>query len=123
MRISDWSSDVCSSDLAALVIALRFARLERDVPVVQRAGDAVAVDDALAQRAFLVRAFVDQREDMVVAGAEDGDFLLSGNPHRAGAALGNVGQRSDVDPVGHVVHSAAMAPKGIGGSRCWCSSL
>src|SRR3546814_5330884 len=31
MRISDWSSDVCSSDLAGIVLQIRFGRWQRGV--------------------------------------------------------------------------------------------
>src|SRR5690606_6323558 len=40
---------------AALVTAEGLAALQRDTPVVQRAGDAVAMNDALAERALPVR--------------------------------------------------------------------
>src|SRR5687768_8369065 len=60
---------------AALVLAECLAGLQRDVPVVQRAGDDAAMDDALAQRTLLVRALVDQRVEAVVEGVEDRDLL------------------------------------------------
>ncbi len=43
---------------------------QRDVPVVQRTGNAAGHDDALRQRPALVRAAVEQGEYRVVAGAE-----------------------------------------------------
>ncbi len=46
--------------------ALRSPGLQRDDPVVQRAGHGAAVHDALAERAALVRAAVVEREDLVV---------------------------------------------------------
>ncbi len=55
---------------------------QRDVPVVQRTGDAVAVDNALAQWPALVRAAIDQCEDLVVAGAEDRDFFAALDRYR-----------------------------------------
>src|SRR5690606_39665921 len=46
---------------------------ERDDEVVERAGDLRAMDDALAERAALVRAAVLEREHGVVRGAEHRD--------------------------------------------------
>ena len=43
-----------------------FAAVELDFPAVQGAGDGAVADDALRQRAALVRAFVVHREDFVV---------------------------------------------------------
>src|SRR3546814_5038210 len=44
----------------ALVFAQRFAGNQRNAPIVERAGDGRVMDDALAQRAMFVRAFVHQ---------------------------------------------------------------
>ena len=56
---------------AAFVRRLRAAVGERDGPVVQRAGDALAEHDALAQRPTHVRAAVEQREHLVLGVAKD----------------------------------------------------
>ena len=59
----------------------RPARLRARSPVVQRAGHALAVDDALLKRPALVRAAVVEREDLAVAGAEDRDVAGGGAHH------------------------------------------
>src|SRR5262245_27840753 len=74
------------------------ARLERDHPVVQRAGHRSAVDDALAERTASVWAMVLQREDLVVGRAEDADLAARGC-HATRAALRDVSDRSYGDPV------------------------
>ena len=48
----------------------RFAAVEVDLPVVQRAGDLLTEHDALGQWAALVRAAVVQREHLIVGGTE-----------------------------------------------------
>src|SRR5690606_2476739 len=75
-------------------------------PVVERAGDSRAVDNALAQGAALVWTLVVNGEDPVVGSAEDGD-LAERRLDAAGAAAGNVFQASDIDPIVHGHHSAA----------------
>ena len=87
---------------AAFVRALRLARLEAQDPVVQRAGDALAVHDALAQRAPLMRAAVLEREGLIVGGAEDGDATL-GHAHDARPAARDLVERADVGPDGRSV--------------------
>ena len=56
---------------ATLIRFDRCAGAKVDIPVVQRACDAIAVDDALRQRPALVRAAVGQREHAIVGRAED----------------------------------------------------
>jgi hypothetical protein len=82
----------------ALVGAERLAGLERDHPVVQRAGDGIAVHDAFRQRAALVRAAVLDRMDFVFARAEDGDGHVR-RLHAARAAQRNVRNCADRVPV------------------------
>eukprot|EP01132_Coremiostelium_polycephalum_P015566 gene15567-18787_t len=53
---------------AADVRCLGLPGLQVDLPVVQRAGHALAVDQALGQRATLVRAAVVEGENLVVTG-------------------------------------------------------
>src|SRR3546814_3317955 len=84
MRISDWSSDVCSSDL--------------NPPIVQRAGDRAAMDDALAQPPMLVRAAAKEREDLALGGAEDRDVVAARDLHGAAAAHGDFIDPADVEP-------------------------
>src|SRR5579863_5175572 len=90
--------------------ALRAARFQVDYPIVQRAGDAGAVDDALAQRPAFVRTAVLQREGAVVRGAEHGDAAARGLDHARALARDGV-ERPDVGPVTHG-HSAAMTASG-----------
>ena len=82
---------------AALVGAGGSARRQIDHPVVQRAGDAGAVDDALRQRAARVGAAVADREDFVFGCPEDGDVAVRGLDH-AGAGRRDVGDAADFDP-------------------------
>ena len=67
----------------------------------QRAGDFLAVHDALRQRAVLVRALVVQGEDLVVGSAEDGDVAAAGALDDARAELRDVVQLADQFPVAH----------------------
>src|SRR3990167_8904286 len=53
-----------------------FAGLQFDLPVVQRAGHALAVDDALRQRAALVRAAVVEGEDFICGSPEKRDIAF-----------------------------------------------
>src|SRR3546814_1105204 len=58
----------------ALVFAQRFAGNQRTAPIVERAGDGRVMDDALAQRAMFVRAFVHQGMNVAIGGAENRDL-------------------------------------------------
>src|SRR3546814_20493787 len=60
MRISDWSSDVCSSDLALLVDGVRSARSAELVPT--HTGNGRPGFDRLVRHHRLVRALVAIRE-------------------------------------------------------------
>src|SRR3546814_20923833 len=64
MRISDWSSDVCSSDLPGDEIPGDGAR--------ERAKDHVEIDEAGVDRAFADRRGHVQREDEVRGEVEEG---------------------------------------------------
>src|SRR5882724_8340475 len=86
---------------AAFVRAARAAIGQTDGPVVQRAGHRVAEHDALAQRAALVRAAVEQREDLVFAVAEDRDVGALCARHAARAEHRNVGDQADGFPFTH----------------------
>src|SRR3546814_15504261 len=70
MRISDWSSDVCSSDLALLgVFGQREERLEHTVGVVdQRLRDAVVADAGKTPLAVGRAEFVDEGLSVLRAG-------------------------------------------------------
>ena len=58
----------------------------------------MAVHDALAELALLVRAGIVEREDGVVAGPEQRDVAAGGRDD-AGTGAGDVVQRADVDPM------------------------
>jgi hypothetical protein len=83
---------------AALVIAERLAGRQADPPIVQRTGDRPAMDDALRQAAVLVRTAVEQREDLALRRAEDGDVVAALDLHRAAAANGDLVDPADVEP-------------------------
>ena len=92
----------------ALVGALRRAGRERDDQAVQRAGHAVAVDDAVGERAALVRAAVVEGEDGVVGGAEDGDAaagVFTTRPPRRGMCASSA---ADVEPARSVTADRSM---------------
>ena len=88
-------------------------RVQLDDPVVQRAGDARAVHDALRQRPALVRAAVDQREDLVVAGAEHRDRRRRrGRTTQRAPRRGMSSTRPIVDPASmRAVHRAHCRPR------------
>jgi hypothetical protein len=81
------------------------AVFQPDDPAVQRAGDAAAEDDALRQRAALVRAAIEQREDAVVRGAEHRDRPAGATLHAARTEGRDVVDAADGDPV---VHGACL---------------
>ena len=103
-----------SSTLTGIVLTApssapeRLAGLQRDHPIVQRAGHRGAVHDALAQRPALVRAVVLDGEDLVVGGAEDGDLALR-RRHAARAAPRDVVDACRCRSRSIVAHSAACA--------------
>src|SRR3546814_2976218 len=77
MRISDWSSDVCSSDLAAVLVL----QVVGVLPHVQAQDRGVARADALHERAVLVGAALDRE----LAG------LVHAQPRPAAAEAGQRG--------------------------------
>src|SRR5437868_9598120 len=86
---------------AALVGRLRAAVVEPDRPVVQRTGHAGAEHDALAQRTALVRAAVEQREDLVLGIAEHRDVDTRGTGHAPRTQHGDVVDAADGFPFVH----------------------
>src|SRR5258706_12512790 len=84
---------------AAFVGRLGAAVAESDGPVVQRAGHAFTEYDALAQWSALVRAAVEQREDLVLGVAEDGDVAALFTRHAACPEHGDVVDTTDRFPV------------------------
>ncbi len=61
---------------AADVRRLSFAGFKVDLPVVQRAGDAFAVDQALREWSALVRAAVVEGENLIVACTKNRDVTF-----------------------------------------------
>src|SRR5690606_10174483 len=105
----------------ALVGRHRAAVVQTDGPVVQRAGHALAEDHALAQRAALVRAAVEQRKDLALRVAEHGHVQATLARHGARAQHGDVVDAADGPPVGRVIgahwvtsvlRTAVRAPSG-----------
>src|SRR3546814_10229180 len=70
---------------AALVLAERLARRQADPPIVQRAGDRTAMDDALAEPPMLVRAAVEESKHLALGGAEHRDVVAAFDLYRAAA--------------------------------------
>ena len=86
---------------AAFVGRRGAAVVQADGPVVQRAGDAGAEHDALRQRAALVRAAVEQREDLVLALRNTATSTPRGARHAARAQHRDVVDAADRRPVVH----------------------
>src|SRR3546814_5652389 len=87
MRISDWSSDVCSSDLAALAggdLRLQIGDVERRVARGPVAGGEVGVDFRVAEMAVVDEEEIVEQDAFVV------DALAVGG-HRAGGDTAEVG--------------------------------
>src|SRR3546814_15379300 len=91
MRISDWSSDVCSSDLPPVAIAKRAmmaGRLEGyDVVMLDTAGR-LHIDDALMAEVEAVRDATKPVETLLVADAMTGQAAV----HVAGSEERRVGK-------------------------------
>src|SRR3546814_18500860 len=83
MRISDWSSDVCSSDLTALVIDAKTLRFY------DSSGDLARVRDRSAHRIVADFRFSGEGESwdrLMLLGLSDGGKTLLRSAYRAGAA-------------------------------------
>src|SRR5690606_25372504 len=95
---------------AALVLAQRLAGRQADPPIVQWTGDRAAVDDPLAEPAMLVRAAVEQSEDLALGGAEERDVVAALDLHGAATAHRNLVDPADVEPFcgGHAGSSTGM---------------
>src|SRR3546814_11581788 len=93
MRISDWSSDVCSSDLLGRVEARRGRAVVEGVAEADDPLDAVAGDDVL-QLVEGRRGVVGRQE--LAAGGEGGRLLEVQVGHRREAALGPDKRTRDV---------------------------
>ena len=77
----------------------------------QRAGDRRAVHQALAQRAALVRAAVQEREHLLRLRPEQGDVAVVASQHAA-AQQRDVVQRADAQPAGGGGGVGSMAASG-----------
>src|SRR5258705_540106 len=108
---------------AAFVGRLGAAVAESDGPVVQRAGHAFTEHDALAQWSALVRAAVEQREDLVLGVAKDGDVAALFTRHAACTEHGDVVDTTDRFPVAHAVAPATAPATAPTGTNCLTSTL
>src|SRR5260370_19048426 len=106
---------------AALVRGDRLPAFELDDEIMQRTGNALVVDDALRQRATLMRAAIVEREHLVILGAEHRDVARRG-PHHARAEARNVVQGSDFDPLGHASSNSASGTNSLRSTPRWARS-
>src|SRR3546814_5898640 len=93
MRISDWSSDVCSSDLLAVADLAASGRAQEG-----RLADGVGREIIVQQEAFPVLAFQRVDDLLVMARAEGGDdqrLRLAAGEHRRA-----VGPAENADQIG-----------------------
>src|SRR3546814_2724039 len=102
---------------AALVLAERLARRQADPPIVQRAGDRTAMDDALTQPPMLVRAAVEKSKNLALGGAEHRDIVAALDLYRAAAAHRDLVDQPDVEPFYGHAHSSCGG-KGASGAGC-----
>ena len=79
--------------------------------VSSEAAKRAAVDDALAEPSMLVRAAVEESEDLAFGGAEDCDVVAALDLHRTAAAHGDLVDPADVEPFGGVHASSSCGIK------------
>src|SRR3546814_1164044 len=102
MRISDWSSDVCSSDLTALVIDAKTLRF------FESAGDLARVRDRSANRIVADFKFSGEGETwdrLMLLGLSGGGKTLVRRDYGEGAAAEQIGRAHVCTPVpnAHIV--------------------
>src|SRR3546814_3622199 len=104
MRISDWSSDVCSSDLDALAVAQHLGKgiIFGDSRQALAVGPDGLIDEIVGQlvapgEGAQVRPHAGERlgEDLAAEGAVDGRELVQAQPADQGAERGALHQRSE----------------------------
>src|SRR3546814_12895879 len=93
MRISDWSSDVCSSDLLAIVVAFIVLSILRWRAAMIATGKA-------AERMFQLEEEADARQRMDNAGADARDDGASKRPHYGTLSAGRSPGHCRVQPGG-----------------------
>src|SRR3546814_16473081 len=82
MRISDWSSDVCSSDLGEQIV-VRYVN----------PGDVFGIARAMRRSHYPASTIAVQESIALAWPSAEWDQFISGNPHFASNALQTVGQR------------------------------
>jgi hypothetical protein len=92
----------CKAGRVTYIRFLRLAGIKADFPAMHGAGDAVARHDTLRQRTPLVRAFIMQREHVVVGGAEEGNRFAIHIDYPC-TEFRDVGEGADFFPV-HYLH-------------------
>src|SRR3546814_7551189 len=124
MRISDWSSDVCSSDLDKFVIAVRILALE----IIKQAAALVDQHQQAAARVIVLRVGLemlgqiddalgqDRDLDLGAAGVtlgagivgNDFGFTFSGHRHRSLLKISQVEAANHPDPVRSEEHTSEL---------------
>src|SRR3546814_17013054 len=120
MRISDWSSDVCSSDLATVALDaeadVRPAAGQREGPGVARQQVGLEPDEQLCggAGADVCEVLPEGVPLAEVAGGAHAEVLAHRRPHPVG---GDGVARGELTPVGDVAPDPGAPPAGAGGGR------
>jgi hypothetical protein len=99
---------------ATNILAQRLARDQRNAPIVKRAGHCRIMHDPLAERALLMRAFVDERIDAPVRGMKDRNLLTASYGQRSRAKRWKLIDGADIEPFtvpGHALTIGRISAK------------
>src|SRR3546814_11227738 len=128
MRISDWSSDVCSSDLAVrishVVESLNRGGLERvviDLAMAQSAAGHDCQVVCLFEAGAMVTELAAAGVPVITCNKRDGADLRA--VLRMRRAIASHGTEVLPRPNGIAHHSAPLAAFGLGGRRAWQSGV